>query len=57
MVSKRSFDSGKNIVAQSDSELLVRQVDGENRIKEKLKELSQRALVCCGSPTRIVLFT
>ena len=33
----------KNIVVQSDSQLLVRQLNGEYRIKdEKLKELFQR---------------
>jgi len=35
----------KNIVVQSDSELLVRQLNGEYRVKdEKLKELFQRAV-------------
>jgi len=34
----------KNIVVQSDSQLLVRQLNGEYRVKdEKLKELFQRA--------------
>ena len=35
----------KNIVVQSDSQLLVRQLNGEYRVKdEKLKELFQRAV-------------
>jgi ribonuclease HI len=35
----------KNIVVQSDSQLLVRQLNGEYRLKdEKLKELFQRAV-------------